>query len=449
MTSRRVATGIRARIGIGARVAVAVLALAPYAFTGPARAQNDEALLQRIERLERELEELKVLLKVREQAKEERSAPAAEPISKEARKPVDSPVTGASRVPEHKHAAKRSNTIWHLSGYADAGFIVSDTDRNDSFTAGKFNPAFHFQYKDWLLFESELEMTVDDEGETELELEYSQLDFLLHDSVTLVVGKFLSPVGQFQERLHPSWINKLPNAPAGFGHDGAQPEGDVGVQLRGGIPLGRTLLTYVIMAGNGPRLGHEGGVAFEGFGGDDNGNKSLGGRIGFLPLPYLEIGASYLTAKVDGEEGLGAVEPTRADVDLWGIDAAYTRGSWDVRAEYLNVARDGLFSASEEEAIVSFLPKFRLKAWYAQIAYRLPKIGNASFLQNFEPVFRYGEFSIDGSEELEEEAAENRFNFGLNYWLAPSAVIKGSVERRNFKGPEHDTRFEFQFSYGF
>jgi len=72
-------------------------------------------------------------------------------------------------------------------------------------------------------------------------------------------------------------------------------------------------------------------------------------------------------------------------------------------------------------------------------------------LRNFEPAIRYGEFKINGLEELEKEAAEKRLNIGLNYWLTPSAVARMGVEWRNFKAEEvaDETIYEFQFAYGF
>ncbi len=100
------------------------------------------------------------------------------------------------------------STRWHIAGYADTSFEGVSGDANDSFVAGHFNPSFHFQFEDWILFESELEFETSGDGDAEIAVEYSQLNFLLHDNVTLVAGKFLSPVGQFQERLHPSWINR-------------------------------------------------------------------------------------------------------------------------------------------------------------------------------------------------------------------------------------------------
>jgi hypothetical protein len=357
-----------------------------------------------------------------------------------------------------------SDTKWHLAGYADATFEAADADgeTTTNFSTARFNPLFLFQYKDIVLLEAEAEISVDDDGETEFELEYAQADLFVHDNLTLVLGQFLSPVGQFQERLHPSWINRMADAPPGFGHDGVQPTSELGVMARGGVSIGRTLVTYALAVGNGPTVAHEGGVVFEASGADDNSNKAVSGRLGFLPVPYLEVGGSFLVGDVSGiddemeasPDPMPALAPSSANVSLWGADAAYTRGPWDVRAEYLHATRDAIATSFAGSNGVEILPDLKLEAWYAQIAYSLSDITSHPVLQKFEPVVRYGEYKVNGLDELAEEAAEKRIDVGVNYWLAPSIVARGVVGWRDFTArpagePSSVTRYMLQFAYGF
>jgi len=406
-------------------------------------------LLERLNALEAELKQLKAQLAETSQ-KAEQTGKRAEYAEKQAKKAVE--VADAVRP-----------NSWHLAGYADVGIEFSDGDGGDTFTSGKFNPSFHFQYKDLLLFESEFEVQTSNTGETEMELEYSQLDFLLHDNAVLVAGKFLSPVGQFQERLHPSWINRVADAPAGFGHGGIQPISEVGLMLRGGVPVGSRRFTYAVAVGNGPRAGHD-GVEVEGFGRDDNQNKAFSGRLAFFPMDQLEIGGSFLAAKISPEEEAVAdhdesvlkaamedadsVGTELGDFNLWGFDAAYTKGNWDIRGEYLNADLKGL---PAEEGHDEETQTLSWEAWYAQAAYRLSGITDSAFVDRLEPVVRYGQFKASGDHELEEEVNETRLNLGLNYWVTPSIVVKTGLEFRNYEAEERDddTRLQFQLSYGF
>ena len=352
-----------------------------------------------------------------------------------------------------------------IAGFAETGMAISDreTRSGTTFFSGSLNPGLYVQFKDLLLVESEIEISATENGDTEVVVEFAQFDIFLHDYVTLVAGKFLSPVGQYQERLHPAWINRLPSSPPGFGHDGLQPGAEVGVQLRGGIPAGRGRFTYALGIGNGPRFAEHGSPMQEGFTDDDNSNKAISGRIGFLPIPYLEFGSSFMRSKarimLEEEEAVpaealiaeeAAGEPN-VDFNIWGLDAAYTRGPWDVRAEFLSGTRSAYELMMGGESMP--VPKLKLRAWYAQFAYRLSGITQRRILQNFEPVLRYGEYRVKGLDELAEEAQEKRLDFGLNYWFAPQFVLHGALELRRFsareEGERKDTRFLLQFGYGF
>lgn len=340
----------------------------------------------------------------------------------------------------------RAASKWHMSGYMDAGYTTTDTDEPTHFFAGHFNPAFHFQLYDNIFFESEVEFETDEDGATEIALEYAHMNIMLHDYVTLLVGKWLSPVGQFQERLHPSWINKMGNAPLGFAHGGIQPLSEVGMQVRGGIPVGDMIFTYAVGVGNGPQGGHH-GVELEGFNSDKDG-KSVSGRVAILPLPYLEIGGSFMFADVLGEEAdLGRI--TSGDYELWGFDAAFTKDQWDVRFEYLD-SELGSFWGREHhgDVMTSLIPESEWNAWYIQGAYRLSGISQSPIISRLEPVIRYGEFDTEG---FFAEGDEDRFNIGLNYWFAPSAVGRVVVEWRDFEDPTEEdlTTLQIQFAYGF
>jgi hypothetical protein len=210
------------------------------------------------------------------------------------------------------------NSNVHLTGYAAVTYSAPEAG-DSSFGGTTFNPIFHYLYKDLLLLEAELEIELEGDGTTATALEYLTLDLFVNDYVTVIAGKFLSPIGQFRQNLHPAWINKLPSAPPGFGHEGAAPLSDLGLQLRGGVPAGPAKLNYAIYAGNGPKLELNGAgteieaIEAEGFGADNNDNKVVGGRIGVLPIPNLEIGVSAATGSTLDDTGRSPRSPTDSE----------------------------------------------------------------------------------------------------------------------------------------
>ncbi len=127
----------------------------------------------------RELAPLRVEL---EKAKD---AGAAEEIQA-LRTDVAAASQAARRATQSASEWKNTKSVSHLAGYGSAGYVNPEYG-NDSFV-GNFNPIFHFQYGDRVLWESELEFEIEENGETEVALEYSTIDFFLYDNLIFRAG---------------------------------------------------------------------------------------------------------------------------------------------------------------------------------------------------------------------------------------------------------------------
>lgn len=341
----------------------------------------------------------------------------------------------------------RADSQLHLAGYGMVTYIDSkhidskQSGVNNSFGQVQFSPIFHYQYKDLVMLESELEIVAAQDGTTETAMEYLTVDLFLNDYMTLVAGKFLSPLGQFRQNMHPAWINKLASMPPGFHEkEGAVPQSEVGVELRGGIPLGAARANYAVYVGNGPELHSSGGeieeIATEGFTADKDGKKVLGGRLGILPIAKLEIGVSGAAGKTSITNNGGAAvtgEPTR-DYSATGADAAYQVADVNLRAEYMKqkagAAPTSLYAT--EEAI--------WKTWYGQAAYVVPTT-------KIELVARYGNLDAPGIVMDKKQTA-----LGINYLFAANVMAKLTYEVNKGKvaGTAADAdRTLVQLAYGF
>jgi len=353
---------------------------------------------------------------------------------------------------------KNPNTLVHMAGYADVNYVDKQHE-NSSFTVGRFSPIFHYQYRDIVMMESELEFEIDDQGETEVTLEYMTIDWFLSDYAVLVAGKFLSPIGQFRQNLHPSWINKLATAPPGFGHDGAAPVSDIGLQVRGGFPLGNMRTNYAVYVSNGPELNAEAeddgaggfeysldGVAAEGFNADSDGKKTFGGRFGLLPINSLEIGVSAAggkaaVTKIEAEtsppEGSISGEQSR-DYTVYGSDFVWFTGNMSMRGEFVKTK----VGKATKGATASASSKWT--TWYTQAAYRLPGT-------KWEGVLRYTDYdSPHDSVDLKQTAV------GINYLVANNFIVKLTYELNNGKKDDagknystNDNLAQLQLAYGF
>jgi len=401
------------------------LAIAASSFSAAVFAETTEELANRLERMQQEMDQLKQQLK--------------QSATKEEVQVIREDVATAGEW-------LQPDTLIHMAGYADVGYTDSESS-DGSFNVGTFAPIFHFQYRDLVMLESELEFEVGDDGETEVNLEYLSIDWFINDYMVLVGGKFLSPIGQFRQNIHPSWINKLPSAPPGFGHDGAAPISDVGFQLRGGFPIGTVRTNYAVYISNGPELIAEfedgeyelDGVEAEGFGSDGDGEKVVGGRFGLIPFAGFELGLSAASGKATvtsiegGDSSLLNNEGAR-DYDVIGADFSWQYKTFNLRGEYVEteVGEDvGSGTAASEGAT--------WETWYTQGSYRFAQ-------SQWELVARYSDFDSPHNSQDQKQWA-----IGTNYLFTNNFIGKLSYEFNDGQeGSNADQdRFLFQMAYGF
>lgn len=326
--------------------------------------------------------------------------------------------------------------LFHFTGYTDVTYVKAQ----GSETVGEFTvaPIFHLQFGERIFVEAELELEGDDRGASDAVVEYAAVNWLLNDYAALVVGRFLSPVGYFAANLHPSWINKMASVPAGFGHGGAAPATDFGVQLRGGKSfIGGQQINYAVYMANGPQLELEGmddlDLGNEGATRNPDGKRVTGGRLGWVPIPSLEVGASLARGDMVLDPGAMAEfpEPSRRyQVD--GVDIAWRpTKALDLRGEWI---RQQVGAAPG-----SLVPdKGTWRAWYVQGAYRFGS-------EKWEAVLRYGDALSPHGESTFKQTA-----IGLNYLFRPTARLKLTQEFNDSANTETNAnRLLLQFAYGF
>jgi len=415
--------------------------LSPFPVAALAGNSQYDALQEQVKALQKQLEQVQKSL-------EDMQIKSQEAIKEVETKSVSKDDMEKAKVEfrEEISNAMTPNTLVHLAGYAHVGYD-SEAGEDGSFNAVQFSPILHYQYKDIFMLESELELTVKADGETEVEMEYMAIDWFMNDYSILVAGKFLSPIGQFRQNIHPSWINKMADAPPGFGHDGAAPTSEVGLQVRGGFGE-KIRSNYAIYVANGPELNSASedgefeleGIEAEGFATDADGEKTLGGRYGIIPMVGLEIGLSAATGKaavpniVDEEAGtsMGVLGDSR-DYDVLGADFAWQKKTFELRGEYIQtkIGEDLTGAGASEGA--------EWKTWYMQAAYMFPSV-------MLEPVLRYTDFdSPHASEDVKQWSA------GLNYHFSNRLLAKFNFQSNDVNEGSHtpEDKWLAQIAYGF
>ncbi len=361
---------------------------------------------------------------------------------------------------EDLESLKPGTTNFLMRGYSHAGFEV--IDGNSSFVSGIFAPIFLWKQGDRLLFESEMEIEFEGDG-VQFALEYANISYLLNDYLIVRFGNFLTPFGAFNDRLHPAWINKLPTAPLGMGHDPVGPTTEFGAELRGGAPIGDTKINYSLYVSNGPILEVHAedsleapttsmnGLNFD----DNNDDKAIGGRIGFLPFDnsVVEVGVSgqYTTGIGDRNTEFENVAALSYAFDLSVVKNSISaiKGNIDLKAQWNQVDVDEFYIElpdGDEQAINQ-----ENSAYYVQLGYR-PALSKNNFLNKLEFVGRYSGIDLTEAAEHDEEAQPKLFStpsllasigeeeevhnegdrtqwaFGVNYWITWRSALKFSYQ---------------------
>ena len=371
------------------------------------------------------------------------------------------------------HSMHHGNNMFMFSGFTNLTYRQSLDDIHDSkFGYAGFSPVMMFMPSDKLFFEAEIQMEMEggvhggeihggsiptdleQTGSTKINLGYAHMVYELNNSMILGAGEFLTPIGIYNERAHPSWINPLPIDPIGYGHGGPLPSTELGVQVRGALQTGLSKFSYTFYLSNGPVL-DDGSIEPESAGKliysnflDNNGNKAIGGRIGYLPFPSssFELGLSGQYAGKTGDHG---TEYEDVKSGIFAADFNYVN----------HISKVGIIRWSGQYSGVyvgnALYPETPAFPWdpvtyysfnnHSEYFYTLLSLKGSGFKK---PFLRKSELSLRYESGKTPEGShwhieEHTFTAGYSFWIHDMAVIKlaGSFGEEN-------TIFA-QIAYGF
>jgi hypothetical protein len=327
------------------------------------------------------------------------------------------------------------------------------------FYFGEFTPDFLLKVNDWIFLEAEIGIGADGSVSAG---SFAQADFFINDWLTIIAGRFVAPIGWFNERLNNPWINKLPGDAPGSGpllwQQVLPPLALLGVEATGSFYLGNSpvKLEYAAYISNGMNItpATAGAPTVDEIANLENmGNTfsfvsndhAFGGRIG---LWWPEVGlAGGISGFYNGDYVAGGFEDS---MSLWAVDLNYHKGNWDVRAEY----------GMNYQQATDFLPNnIRRQGFYTQVAYRARDLPNG-FWQQLEGVYRYSYVDIRGidpttldlgaySTPIDVPVRRQQNEFGINYYFTPRMVIKFAYQINDEPGFHlHDNQFLTEMAWG-
>jgi hypothetical protein len=330
-----------------------------------------------------------------------------------------------------------------------------------AFYFGEFTPDFLLKLNDWIFLEAEIGVGADGSVSAG---SFAQADFFVNDWLTVIAGRFVAPIGFYNERLNNPWINKLPGDAPGSGpllwQQVLPPFALLGVQATGAFYLGCSpiKMEYAAYISNGfnftPATPSAPVPSIDEMANLENMSNTFsvpanelacGGRVGFWwPELGLETGFSALYNGPYINTGFGN------SISLWAADFNYHMGNWDFRAEY------GMMYQQTAPVLPSDITR---QGFYAQVAYR-PRDCPNCWIQNLEAVYRYSYVDFQGidpttlnlssySTPVDVPVRRQQNEFGLNYYFYPRMVLKCAYQINDEIGFHlHDNQFLTELAWG-
>ncbi len=336
------------------------------------------------------------------------------------------------------------------------------------FYYGEFSPDFFVKLNDWILLEAEIGLGSDGF----VSPTFLQADFMVNDWLTIIAGRFVAPIGFFNERLNNPWINKLPADAAGSAPlpwlQVLPAMSLMGVQARGAFYLGCSPLKmeYAAYVSNGLNVtpATANAPTADEVANLENmtdtftiisNNKAFGGRLG---LWWPEVGLE------GGLSGMYSGDYLAVDSDysmaLWAIDLNYHKGNWDARFEYGSTYQQAPPTV-ENANTATTIPQgnIRREALYGQVAYR-PWDARNKYLSRTEYVYRFSWADFHGinasaldlstySTPIDAPIRRYQNEFGINYYFYQRMELKCAYQVNTEPGnPQRDNQFMTELAWG-
>ncbi len=318
-----------------------------------------------------------------------------------------------------------------VAGLFTTGFVANSTQTTtggvgQKVTTNSMADADHFEFSPMFLWRHgnnlllEFEPSFDGTG---LGVNWADVSYFAAPGLILRAGYFVLPFGTYNKRLAAGWIDKVAGDPVGVAD--VPPASDFGVEVEGGLPMGSTKWNYDVALTNGMQLLPDGELQSAGVV-DNNKNKTITARIGFLPFSNscLEIGVSGMFGKV-GDMG-SVYENTKTD--MYAVDLNFVKSInpflVNIKGQYniINL-NDANYISPVDGSTYTF--KNQTNTGFAQISLR-PNQGDSKFLTNLEFAFRYGNYKSPNQSTWGQHT--NAIDFGLDYWLTWRTVVKVTYE---------------------
>lgn len=317
---------------------------------------------------------------------------------------------------------------FHVMGFGDVSYISQDGNNNDGFVIGQAVAHLSAYLGQSLGVFSEISATGRDSGYS-MELERLIVKYDFSDRLKVSAGRYHTPIGYWNSAFHHgAWLQTTTSRPemVKFGSK-ILPIHFVGLLAEGTLPDSKLGLSYRAGFGNGRHAN----IGRAGDAGDINGDKAWMAQVQISPERYygLVAGLGYYQDEVTPGDRPPIKEGTISAF------AAWTRESPEIIVEYLQ---------SDHESLANSADSGDVRAWYAQLGYRLK--GNKNL---WKPYARLEDTDVDNTDPLlfDQGLDYNARILGVRWDFNPYAALKFEYRNEEFNDAGRENNFRAQLSF--
>lgn len=255
-----------------------------------------------------------------------------------------------------------------------------------------------------------------DDEKTETEIDYAFAEWRFSDALKVRLGKVKQPFGLYAEVFDVGTLRPFLSLPQSiYGPVGAVAEGFQGIGLRGSRPLGHGWSVAYDLYGGGILLDADQGPInyLRGEPTTELGEPQaeairdlVGTRVVLsVPVPGLSLGGSAYTGSLTRDE-------TTIRQSVIAVQAEYLSDRLSVRGEFAHQVERS---------------RYRSAAGYLEAGYFLTRRWQLAALYD-KHTTHLDDVDVSAAPSL---VVHDEFAGGLNYWLAPEVVVKGSFHTVN------------------
>ncbi|MFA7553811.1 MAG: porin [Spongiibacteraceae bacterium] len=316
-----------------------------------------------------------------------------------------------------------------IGGYGEHHFNHFE-DKDDLVDAHRFVVYFGHQFTDTVRLFSEVELEhglveggEDSPGEVELEQAYIEWDFAAKHSV--VIGQYLIPVGVINETHEPDSFYGAERNPVEKNIIPAT-WWETGVMTQGEIMPG---LSYNMAVHSGLKVDDDGTVR----GGRQKSANATAedlaytGRLKYTGVKGLEIAATYqhqqdITQGVSMDGNDATLLEAHVRYQISGLTVTGLWVEWDIDGEGFEL------NGTDKQ-----------KGWYVEASYKV--------LPNLGVFIRQNTYDNFAGNNVDTEVKQ--FDYGVNYWLTETVVIKADYSDEDKKGSTDNDAFNLGLGWSF